>query len=75
MPIYFPIITEPVFRCSLSDLIDFRWTKRGSASPSFSGGIVADFEVPGDERQILRVEFDRVEILRILDEMNFGDAH
>jgi len=54
-------IKQPLkIKSSLSDLITLAWEDRG---------IVADFIIPGDGEQVLRVHFDKTHIVRILDEM------
>lgn len=60
MPIYEPIDAGVAIKASLSDLVAFRWE---------TGGIVADFVLPGNDEHILRVSFDRQCIVRLLDEM------
>ncbi len=59
MPRYFPIEVPEPFQCIDSDLRSLVWRK---------GGIVADFALPLRD-QVLRVRFDRVHVVRILDEM------
>jgi hypothetical protein len=59
MPKYTPI-EAPKIRSSLSDLAHFKWIGRS---------IVADFSMPDDEGHLLRVQFDKAEVVRILDEM------
>ena len=60
MPRYFPLQTGIEFRASVSNMIVLRW---------FRNGIVADFIIPRDELNIIRVQFDEVHIIRVLDEM------
>ncbi len=60
MPTYQPIDAGLLFKASLSDLVAFQWG---------TNGIQADFAVPGDDRRLLSVKFDRQCIVRILDEM------
>ena len=59
MPTYFPISSPLAFQCVSSDLRSLLW--RGC-------GIVADFDIP-QSHDVLRVQFDRVHVVRILDEM------
>ncbi len=60
MPKYHPIEQPIAFKTSHSDL--FNLVLKG-------GALVADFLIPGGERHALRVQFERVEITRTLDEM------
>jgi hypothetical protein len=60
MPIYKPINAGVSIKASASDLLAFQWQ---------TNGIVADFVIPNDEAQMLRVSFDRPCIVRLLDEM------
>ena len=60
VPKYHAIEQPLEIKSSLSDLIALAWEDRG---------IVADFSIPGDEKQALRVYFDKTHIVRILDEM------
>ncbi len=60
MPKYTPILMCSPIRASQSDLIELGL--KGAA-------LKADFIIPGDETQVLRVQFDRAEMLRVLDEM------
>ncbi len=60
MPIYKPINAGVSIKASASDLLAFQWE---------TNGIVADFVIPNDEVQMLRVSFDRPCIVRLLDEM------
>jgi hypothetical protein len=61
MPKYTPIQT-PMIKSSISDLANFQWEWTNRS-------VVADFFMPDDEEHFLRVNFGRVEIARILDEM------
>jgi hypothetical protein len=61
MPKYTPIDITPRIRSSLSDVIEFRWIERRE--------ITADLIIPDDPKYALRVRFEKVEIVRILDEM------
>jgi hypothetical protein len=66
MPKYFPIQGPIDIKCSLSNMTALQWRMpldRQLAS------IAADFVVPGDDRSVLRVKFDKVHIIRVLDEM------
>jgi hypothetical protein len=54
-------IEQPVtIKSSYSDLVALTWLDRS---------IAADFIIPGDDQQVLRVHFDATHIVRILDEM------
>lgn len=59
MPRYYPIGIPVELKASASDLVAFRWE---------TNGIAADFEIPGDEANLLRVTFNSPCIVRILDE-------
>ena len=60
MPNYFPIPVTPSIRADHSDLLQLRWA---------NVGIVADFILPQDDQSALRVRLERVEIIRIVEEM------
>jgi hypothetical protein len=60
MPKYTPIEVLPPIRSSVSDLLECHWKDRT---------LTADFMIPGDETRVLRVRIEKVEIVRILDEM------
>jgi hypothetical protein len=60
MPRYSPIEIPVPLTASLSDLIAFRRE---------TGGVAADFLLPGDDERAIRVTFNRACIIRILDEM------
>ena len=60
MPRYEPIDAGFPFKASLSDISDFAWS---------TGGVRADFVIPGDDQNLLRVVFDQQCIVRLLDEM------
>lgn len=60
MPKYFPLHFGVEIQASISDMIVLRWQKNG---------INADFVIPHDKLNIIRVEFDKVLVVRILDEM------
>jgi hypothetical protein len=60
VPKYNPIDQPAAIETSLSDLISLVLK---------NGALVADFSIPGDDRRALRVEFERVEMIRTLDEM------
>ena len=47
-------------KASLSDLVNLVLKARG---------LMADFVIPHDDRRVLRIQFERVDIIRILDEM------
>jgi hypothetical protein len=57
---YLPIEIGMQFRTSVSDMINFHWKNRG---------IIADFIIPHDPKNVIRVEFDKTLVVRILDEM------
>jgi hypothetical protein len=60
MPKYFQLQVSPDIKASASDMIALRWQR---------GGIVADFIIPGDQNQVLRVQFGKTDFIRVLDEM------
>jgi hypothetical protein len=60
VPKYRPIDQPFAIKASFSDLIAMTWTDRG---------IIADFIIPGEDAQALRVHFGKTHIVRILDEM------
>jgi hypothetical protein len=60
MPKYSPLQIGVDIQASGSDMIVLRWKK---------DGIIADFIIPRDKFNILRVQFNRVHVVRILDEM------
>jgi hypothetical protein len=54
-------LDQPIrIKTSQSDLLELTWRQRG---------IVADFEIPGDLERVLRVHFEKADILRVVDEM------
>lgn len=57
---YFPIRIEPEINAVLSYLTLLRWQRES---------IIADFWIPGDEGHRLRVRFESVHVIRVLDEM------
>jgi hypothetical protein len=59
MPKYLPIDSPVSFECVNSSMMSLLWRE---------GGIVADFAVP-QSQDVLRVRFDRVHVIRVLDEM------
>lgn len=59
MPTYFPIEAPEAFECVNSDLKSLSWQR---------GEVVADFDIP-QSAKVLRVQFDRVHVVRVLDEM------
>lgn len=59
MPTYFPIDAPIAFQCVTSDMRTLLWQE---------GGIVADFYIP-ERDNVLRVRFERVHVVRVLDEM------
>lgn len=66
MPKYTPIATCLEIKCILSDLIELQWK---------NNSITADWIIPKDDNNALRVHFDRVEIIRLLDEMPISTEH
>ena len=60
MPNYFPIPVEARIKASTTNMISLRWKQES---------IVADFLVPDDETSILRVQFEKTLVVRVLDEM------
>lgn len=59
MPTFFPIESPVAFQCVNSEMKSLLWRDRG---------IVADFNIP-QSHNVLRVQFDHVHVLRVLDEM------
>ena len=57
---YFPIWIEHEIKCSLSNLMTLRWQRES---------VIADFLIPNDEDRRLRVRFESVHVIRVLDEM------
>ena len=66
MPKYIPIELSHPIKAVASDLIQLRWEKYALA---------ADFIIPGDNSVALRVQFARVEIVRLVDEMPISTEH
>jgi hypothetical protein len=60
---YEPIDPGVPIQASMSDLIAFRWK---------TNNVEADFGVPGDDEQVLRVSFDNQCIVRLLDEFSLS---
>ncbi|MBV9873752.1 MAG: hypothetical protein JO025_03400 [Verrucomicrobia bacterium] len=60
MPTYLPIEVTPIIRASHSNLLQLRWAKQG---------VVADFIIPENNQDALRVQFLRTEMIRIIEEM------
>jgi hypothetical protein len=60
VPKYHPIEQPIAIKASHSDLINLVLKDRG---------LVADFVIPDDDRRVLRLQFERVDIIRTLDEM------
>jgi hypothetical protein len=58
VPKYLPIDSPVSFESVSSDMMSLLWR---------DGGIVADFVIPGQD--VLRVQFHRVHVIRVLDEM------
>jgi hypothetical protein len=59
MPKYLPFDIGISFKTSVSDMVNFYWKNRG---------IIADFIIPHDSTNLVRVEFDKTIVVRILDE-------
>ena len=66
MPKYLPIVVTPVFKAGDSNLVQFRWA---------ACRLVADFAIPEDSQIVLRVQFERAEIIRIVEEMPISTEH
>jgi len=66
VPNYTPIEIPAPVRSSQSDVLDFHWDK--------GRRITADFLIPGDAEHALRLTVDRVEVVRLLDEMPISTA-
>ena len=66
MPRYVPIVVTPAIKAGHSNLLQFRWLDRR---------LVADFAIPEDSRVALRVEFQKAEIIRIVEEMPISTEH
>jgi hypothetical protein len=60
VPKYHPIEQPIAIKASHSNLINLVLNDRG---------LVADFVIPGDDQRVLRLQFERVDIIRTLDEM------
>lgn len=60
MPNTLPIVISPEIRSSVSSLVELRWRDRALA---------ADFAIRGDDAHVLRVRFEKAEVVRVLDEM------
>jgi hypothetical protein len=60
MPLYIPVDIDVQLVASHSDLVAFRWA---------ASGISADFIIPDDPLNVLRVTFAKQCIVRLLDEM------
>jgi hypothetical protein len=57
---YLPIDIGFEFKTSVRDMVSLRWK---------DGGIVVDFFIPHDPENIIRVEFDKTLVVRVLHEM------
>jgi hypothetical protein len=57
---YFPIWIEHEIKCSVSNLMSLHWERQS---------VIADFLIPGDDSHRLRVRFESVHVIRVLDEM------
>src|SRR4051812_38588042 len=57
---YFPIWIEHEIKCSLSNLMSLHWERQS---------VIADFWIPDDDNHRLRVRFESVHVIRVLDEM------
>jgi hypothetical protein len=66
MPKYFPIQGPIDIKCSLSNMTALQWRV---PLKSQLASIVADFHIPGHDSSVLRVQLDKVHIIRVLDEM------
>jgi hypothetical protein len=66
MPKYLPIAVTPVFKAGYSNLMQFRWA---------DCRLAADFAIPEDSQHVLRVQFERTEIVRIVEEMPISTEH
>jgi hypothetical protein len=66
VPKYIAIELSHPIKAVASDLIQLRWKKYALA---------ADFIIPDDSSIALRVEFDRVDVIRLLDEMPISTEH
>jgi hypothetical protein len=66
VPKYTPIELIHPIKAVASDLIQLRWEKYAFA---------ADFIIPDDNSVALRVEFDRVDVIRLLEEMPISTEH
>jgi hypothetical protein len=60
VPKYHPIEQPIAIKASNSDLIKLVLKDRG---------LLADFVIPGDDLHVLRLQFERVDMIRSLDEM------
>jgi len=61
MPNYIPMEIPALIHSSQSDVLSFHWDK--------SRRITADFLIPDNDGHVLRLSFDRAEVVRLLDEM------
>jgi hypothetical protein len=66
MPKYFPIQGPIDIKCSLSNMTALQWRMPLETQLA---SLVADFVIPGHDLGVLRVQCDRVHIIRVLDEM------
>jgi hypothetical protein len=57
---YTPLNVPVAFECVNSDMIQCEWRQRR---------LIADFAIPNDPSNVIRVEFARAHIVRTLDEM------
>ena len=60
MPKYHPIEQPIAIKASVSDLINLALNDQG---------LVADFVIPDDDQRVLRLQFEKADIIRALDEM------
>ncbi len=60
MPKYLPLEIGSTIKTSVSNMFDLRWKKEG---------LIADFLIPSDALNVIRVQFEKILIARILDEM------
>jgi hypothetical protein len=66
VPTYVPIEVTPAVRASHSNLLQLQWVNQG---------VAADFMIPGNNQDVLRVQFFRAEIIRIVEEMPISTEH
>ena len=64
---YLPFEIGIDFQTSNSGMVSLNWKK--AAGRTTAGAIIADFRIPNDAKNLIRVEFDSAHVVRILDEM------